>query len=74
MHKVQLVGRDKISPRTDLKRLLEAVVNMSAFHREHEKFYSSAPREQPVILQRHSRALLALADRGRRPNPRPILR
>jgi hypothetical protein len=42
--------------------LLEAIVNLSRFHREHEKFYASAPREQAVQLQRHARALLALAD------------
>jgi hypothetical protein len=42
--------------------LLTAMLNMSAFHREHEKFYSTSPREQAVVLQRHSRTLLALAD------------
>jgi hypothetical protein len=42
--------------------LLEAIVNLSRYHREHEKFYASAPREQAVQLQRHARALLALAD------------
>jgi hypothetical protein len=43
--------------------LLEAIVNLSRYHREHEKFYASAPREQAVQLQRHARTLLALADR-----------
>jgi hypothetical protein len=43
--------------------LLEAMSNMTAFHREHEKFYSVAPREQAALLQRHSRTLHALADR-----------
>lgn len=43
--------------------LLEAMLNMTAFHREHEKYYSSSPREQAVALQRHSRTLHALADR-----------
>lgn len=43
--------------------LLDAMLNLTAFHREHEKFYSSSPREQAVALQRHSRALHALADR-----------
>jgi len=43
--------------------LLDAILNMTAFHREHEKFYSSSPREQAVDLQRHSRTLHALADR-----------
>ena len=42
---------------------LEAIVNLSRYHREHEKFYASAPREQAVQLQRHARTLLALADR-----------
>ena len=44
-------------------RLLEAITNLAAFHREHEKFYAAAPREQAVVLQRHARTLQALADR-----------
>ena len=44
-------------------RLLHAIVNLSTFHREHEKFYASAPREQAVVLQRHARTLQALADK-----------
>jgi hypothetical protein len=44
-------------------RLLAAITNLAAFHREHEKFYAAAPREQAVALQRHARTLLALADR-----------
>ena len=43
--------------------LLEAVLNLAKFHRDHEKFYSSSPREQAVVLQRHARTLQALADR-----------
>jgi hypothetical protein len=43
--------------------LLDAVLNLSRFHREHEKFYACAPREVAVRLQRHARALEALADR-----------
>ena len=50
------------SPASDLTPLLTAMLNMTAFHREHEKFYSSSPREQAVTLQRHSRTLHALAD------------
>ena len=42
--------------------LLEAMLNLTKFHREHEKFYASAPREQAVTLQRHARTLQALAD------------
>jgi hypothetical protein len=48
---------------SDLRPLLTAMLNMTAFHREHEKFYSVSPREQAVLLQRHSRTLHALADR-----------
>jgi hypothetical protein len=43
--------------------LLDAVLNLSRFHREHEKFYASSPREIAVDLQRHARTLHALADR-----------
>jgi hypothetical protein len=47
----------------DNAQLLRAITNLAAFHREHEKFYAAAPREQAVSLQRHTRALQALADR-----------
>jgi hypothetical protein len=43
--------------------LLEAMLNLSRTHREHEQFYASAPRETAVQLQRHARTLQALADR-----------
>ena len=43
--------------------LLEAVLNLSLYHRAHEEFYASEPREMAVGLQRHSRTLHALADR-----------
>jgi hypothetical protein len=42
--------------------LLEAMFNLTESHREHEEYYSVSPREQAVILQRHSRTLHALAD------------
>ena len=42
---------------------LDAILNLSRFHREHEKFYASAPRQQAVMLQGHGRALCALAHR-----------
>ena len=47
----------------DTAPLLDAVLNLSHFHREHEKFYASSPRELAVTLQRHARTLHALADR-----------
>ena len=40
-------------------QLLGAIVNLATFHRDHEKYYAMAPREQAVVLQRHSRTLLA---------------
>jgi len=42
--------------------MLRAILNLSKFHREHEKFYASSPRELAVALQRHARSLQALAD------------
>ncbi|MGZ4472308.1 MAG: hypothetical protein ACXVEU_10585 [Nocardioidaceae bacterium] len=42
--------------------LLEAMLNLTKFHREHEKFYASSPREFAVTLQRHARSLQGLAD------------
>jgi hypothetical protein len=53
---------DTPTPSTVAPEFLAAVVNLSRFHREHEQFYASNPREQAVALQRHERALLALAD------------
>jgi hypothetical protein len=43
--------------------LLEAILNLSHFHKEHERFYSTSPLETAVRLQRHVRTLQALADR-----------
>jgi hypothetical protein len=42
-------------------QLLEAIGNLSRFHREHEKFYSQAPLRQAVEIQAASRVLKALA-------------
>src|SRR3954465_14971803 len=49
--------------------LLHTVENLAEFHREHEKFYAAAPREQAIELQRHARTLHALGDRWSRPMP-----
>jgi hypothetical protein len=54
-----MAGETSASPSS----LLEAALNLSRFHREHEKFYATAPRERAVELQRHARTLHALADR-----------
>jgi hypothetical protein len=37
--------------------LIESALNLSRFHREHEKYYSAAPLEDAVGLQRTSLAL-----------------
>ncbi len=50
--------------------LLEAILNLSRFHRDHEKFYAQEPRAQAVTVQRHARALQALADRWTSTEPR----
>lgn len=50
-------------PSDPQSRLLRAILNLAAFHRDHEKFYAAAPRETAVVLQRHARTLQALADR-----------
>jgi hypothetical protein len=47
----------------NIAALLEAALNLSRHHRDHEKYYASAPRETAVQLQRHARTLQALADR-----------
>src|SRR4051794_7158089 len=52
-----------------LSLLLHTIENLAEFHREHEKFYAAAPREQAIELQRHARTLHALADRWSRPMP-----
>jgi len=53
------------SPKMDsgATALLRAILNLTEFHREHEKFYATSPREFAVTLQRHARTLQALADR-----------
>src|SRR3954453_6500242 len=52
-----------------LSLLLHTIENLAEFHREHEKFYAAAPREQAIELQRHARTLHALADRWSQPMP-----
>jgi hypothetical protein len=42
---------------------LEAILNLSRFHREHEKFYARAPLAGAMALQSVSRTLKTLADR-----------
>jgi hypothetical protein len=60
-----------IDQATAVSPFLHTVLNLSRFHREHEKFYASAPRELAVTLQRHARTLHALADRWSTAEPSP---
>jgi hypothetical protein len=46
---------------TPAPELLDAIGNLSRFHRDHEQFYSQAPLRQALELQACSRALKALA-------------
>jgi hypothetical protein len=46
--------------------LIESALNLSRFHREHEKYYSAAPLDDAVGLQRTSLSLMALAERWSR--------
>jgi hypothetical protein len=48
--------------------LLRTIENLAEFHREHERFYAAAPREQAVELQRQARTLHYLADRSWHPH------
>ena len=54
-------GRDDI-PHPGQRGTARGDDELTKFHREHEKFYASSPREFAVTLQRHARTLLALAD------------
>jgi hypothetical protein len=46
---------------TDKQQFLDAIVNLSKYHREHEKFYAQAPLEQSIQLQKASGILKTLA-------------
>jgi hypothetical protein len=48
---------------------MEAVENLSRYHREHEKHYSAEPLETALRLQRFSRTLKALAERWQTAEP-----
>jgi hypothetical protein len=43
--------------------LLAVAMNLSHYHREHEKYYSEAPLADALALQRTARTLVALAER-----------
>lgn len=64
-------SRDPRAARDDANPVLEAALNLIRFHEVHERFYATAPLETAVRLQRHGRALLALADRWATVEPSP---
>jgi hypothetical protein len=51
--------------------LFEAVLNLSRYHHEHEKYYAQAPLESAIALQRASRTLKTLAARWAEVEPSP---
>lgn len=48
---------------------LETVLNLSRFHREHEKFYGQAPLQSAIALQNAARTLKTLAGRWSEAEP-----
>lgn len=50
-------------------RFLDQIENLSRTHREHELYYSQAPLDDAVVLQRISRTLKALAGHWRTATP-----
>jgi hypothetical protein len=47
----------------DKTKLLEVILNLSKYHREHEKFYAQSPLQNAIELHEASRVLKTLADR-----------
>lgn len=58
-------AQDRVEGRLDegVLAVLEAALNLSRVHKEHERFYASSPLETALRVQRHARTLQALADR-----------
>jgi hypothetical protein len=51
--------------------LVDPVLNLAGYRREHEKFYEQAPLEDAVMLQRHSGTRKTLAGRWQHLTPAP---
>ena len=60
------------SPADDLTPLLSAMLLMSAFHREHEKFYSAAPCNRQRLSNATRERCLPSPISGRRPHHLPL--
>ena len=52
------------------QKFVEAMLNLSRYHREHEKFYARAPLKQAIAMQDTSRLLKNFADRWEETEPR----
>jgi hypothetical protein len=55
----------------DTPPFLDTLLNLSRFHREHEKFYAQRPLQQAIDLQSASRVLKTLAQRWGEVTPQP---
>jgi hypothetical protein len=56
----------------DPTQLFDQIENLSRTHREHELYYSQAPLDDAITLQRISRTLKALAEHWRKATPREV--
>ena len=54
---------------SDPDPVIASILNMTEYHREHEKFYAKSPLEDAIRLQEASLMLKALADRWSRAEP-----
>ena len=59
-----------VDPAKATDPLLETVLNLSRFHREHEKRYAEAPLEDALALLRIARTLRSLGERWSEVKPR----
>jgi hypothetical protein len=49
--------------------LIEAMLNLSRYHQQHEKFYAQTPLQQAIAMQQASRVLKTFADRWDKTEP-----
>ncbi len=62
-------GEKAVAPH--IQQFLDVVLNLSKYHREHEKFYAQVPLRKALDLQHASRVLKTLADRWQAVLPTP---
>jgi hypothetical protein len=66
--KIPFIGENNYMK--DNNYLIQNILNLSKYHREHEKYYSKAPLKQAIQIQDASLALKTLADRWTRIEPK----